>query len=90
MFYNYIKDASESFPKLNKNDWSAPEQTRPAVSHSSRPESLAFFFGVLHQILYLLQCLWEEGFAWDVLNSLSIVVEHMFRKTENLDKDFYM
>ena len=73
-----------------KNDWSAPEQTRPAVSHPCRPESLAFFFGVLHQILDLLQCLWEEGFAWSVLYSFSVVVELMIRYTENLNNEFFL
>ena len=57
------------------------------MSHSSRPKSLPLLLCVLHQLLDLLQCLWEEGFSWDVLNSLSIVVELVFRYAENLDKE---
>ena len=57
------------------------------MSHPSRPESLTLLLGILHQLFNLLQCLWEEGFSWDVLNSLSIVVELIFRYTENLDKE---
>ena len=75
--------------KKEKKDQMAPKQAGPAVPHPSHPESLAFVFGVLHQVLHFLQRLWEERFAWGVLNSLSKVVELIFRKTENLYTDFY-
>ena len=57
------------------------------MPHPGRPESLPLLLGVLHQLLNLLQRLWEEGFSWNVLNSLSIVVELIFRYRENLEKE---
>ena len=69
------------------NKWKVPEQAGPTVPHPGRPQSLPLLLRVLHQIFNLLQCLWEEGLFWDVLNSPSIVAELIFRYTENLDKE---
>ena len=75
---------------LKKWTENTPEQARPTVSHPCCPESLAFLPSILHQLLNFFQSLWEEGFAWSVLYSFSVVVELMIRYTENLNNKVFL